>query len=108
MKLEDIIPNIEIRKRVYQVFGLIGLVIGAIQGRFASVPDATAPAWLGVALTVYAFLGTAGFAVSQANTVVPTAKIVGIPPAEPTATEAEYLIENPVGELPEYKGRHGI
>lgn len=96
MKLEDIIPSAAARKPIYQIFGLIGLILGAVQVAFTAIPDSSQPVWLGVALTVYAFLAAAGFTVSQANTVTPTATITDIPevpyvPAEalPEPTEFE-------------------
>lgn len=65
--LDDIIPDPAKRKPIYQVFGALGIVIGAVQVAFAAA-DAGQPVWLNVALAVYAFLGGAGFTVAQANT----------------------------------------
>lgn len=66
--LDQVIPNPKARKPIYQVFAAIGIIIGAIQVGFASIVDAGQPVWLTVALSVYAFLGAAGFTVAQANT----------------------------------------
>lgn len=66
--LNEIIPDPNKRKPLYQAFAGVGLLIGAVQIAFASIPDTTQPVWLTVALSVYAFLGAAGFTVAQANT----------------------------------------
>lgn len=71
MKLEQIVPNPNVRKPVYAVFAALGLALGAFQVGFASA-EAGQPTWLTVAMAVYAFLAGAGFAVSQANTVTPS------------------------------------
>ena len=70
--LDNVIPDGRVRKNIYRVFAAIGLGIGAVQAGFAAA-NAGQPLWLTVALSVYAFLGGAGFYVSQANT--PTARI---------------------------------
>ena len=67
-RLNEVIPDPKKRKPLYQVFAAIGLVIGAVQVAFASIPDAGQPVWLTASLSVYAFLGAAGFTVAQANT----------------------------------------
>ena len=64
--LTDIFPP-ETRSKIYWVFALIGLIIGAIQVGFASV-DVGQPTWLTVALAVYAFLGGGIGFTAQANT----------------------------------------
>lgn len=78
MKLEQIIPNPEVRKPIYSVFAGLGLILGAIQVGFASA-EVGQPVWLTVSMAVYAFLAGMGFTLSQANTVTPSAKqsIVG-------------------------------
>lgn len=65
--LENIIPDGRVRRIIYRVFGAIGLVLGATQVGFATA-ELGQPVWLAVSLAIYAFLGAAGFAVSQANT----------------------------------------
>lgn len=72
--LDDVIPDANKRKPIYQVFAALGLLIGATQVGFAAA-EAGQPVWLNVALAVYAFLGAGGFAVAQANTVTPTATV---------------------------------
>lgn len=47
------------RKYLYLGYFLVGVAFGAIQVGFAAVPDTAQPAWLTVALVVYAYLGTA-------------------------------------------------
>ena len=61
MTLDAIVPNPDIRKWIYRVFGFIGLVLGAVQVGFASTPGGIQPDWLTTSLAVYAFLGAAGF-----------------------------------------------
>lgn len=68
--LDQIVPDGTSRRIIYRIFAGTGLVLGATQVGFASA-QAGQPVWLTVALAVYAFLGAAGFTVSQANT--PTA-----------------------------------
>lgn len=63
-KLEEIIPNADVRKVVYQVFGVAGLLIGVLQVAMAG----DVPPWLDITLNVYAFLAAAGFGMSQAKT----------------------------------------
>lgn len=62
MLLVDIIPA-ELRKPIYAVYAVIGVVLGALQ--VALEPD---PAWLITALAVYTFLGGAIGALASANT----------------------------------------
>lgn len=86
--LENIIPNANVRKPIYQIFAAIGLLLGAIQVGF-STAEIGQPVWLTVAMGVYAFLAGVGFTVSQANTVTPTATIEGIDLSEPSAKHAK-------------------
>lgn len=65
--LDQVVPDGPVRKRIYQGFAALGILIGGTQVGFAAA-SAGQPVWLTVALAVYAFLGTAGFAVAQANT----------------------------------------
>ena len=67
MSLDQVITDASKRRPIYQVFAAVGLLIGATQVGFASA-SAGQPVWLTVALAVYAFLGSAGFVVAQANT----------------------------------------
>jgi heme O synthase-like polyprenyltransferase len=48
----------EVRKVVYNVFTVLGIVLGAIQVGIAALAAAQ-PDWLTVSLAVYAFLGGA-------------------------------------------------
>lgn len=53
--LADILPPAT-RKKLYAVYALIGVVLGAIQVGYGAA-SAGQPTWLGVALAVYSFLG---------------------------------------------------
>jgi len=62
--LTDIIPA-SVRRRVYAVFAVLGVVIGATQVGYAAA-DAGQPVALTVVLAVYAFVGGAlGFTAAQ-------------------------------------------
>lgn len=65
--LDDIIPAAA-RKKVYAVFALIGVILGAVQVAYASIASSGQPAWLTAALAVYAFLGGALGLTARANT----------------------------------------
>lgn len=56
-----------IRSKVYAVYAVLGLILGATQVGFAAA-EAGQPVWLTVALAVYAFVGGALGFVAQANT----------------------------------------
>lgn len=56
-----------IRSKVYAVYAVLGLVLGATQVGFAAA-ETGQPVWLTVALAVYAFVGGALGFVAQANT----------------------------------------
>lgn len=56
-----------IRARVYAIFGVLGLAVGATQVGY-SAADAGQPTWLTVVLAVYAFLGTGIGYTARANT----------------------------------------
>jgi hypothetical protein len=55
-----------VRRIIYTVYALAGVVLGAIQVGFAA-NDAATPAWLKTALAVLAFLGTAIGATAASN-----------------------------------------
>lgn len=74
--LENVFPNANVRKPIYQVFAAIGILLGALQVGFG-YGESGQPLWLNIAMGVYAFLAGVGFTVSQANTVKPTATIEG-------------------------------
>ena len=73
MRLDQIIPDNSIRKIIYQIFGALGIVLGAVQVALGSFTGAE-PEWFTAVWAVYGFLAGAGFTLSQANTVTPTAK----------------------------------
>lgn len=67
--LTDIVSP-ELRKKLYAIFGVIGLALGAVQVGFASA-GVDQPTWVQVALSVLAFVG-AGFGfTAAANTDAP-------------------------------------
>lgn len=106
MKLDQIIPDPNIRKRIYQVFGALGLVLTGTQAGFAAV-QAEQPAWLTVAFAVYGVFAVAGFATASANTEQGAITQVG-EPAEPIRP---LIVSNPDaqgGITPEvpYEPRH--
>lgn len=64
--LTDIFPT-EIRRKIYWVFALIGLILGGTQVGFSSA-ELGQPSWLTVLLAVYSFVGGAIGFTAQANT----------------------------------------
>lgn len=64
--LTDIIPA-GYRKRVYAVYAVIGVILGAVQVGFGAA-EAGQPDWLTVSLAVYAFLGGAVGVTAVQNT----------------------------------------
>ena len=74
------------RLRLYAVFVIVGVILGAVQVGTASLDNASQPDWLTVALVVYAYLGTAlGF--TAAVNVTPTANPAsGNPPEDSAGT----------------------
>lgn len=58
---------VEARKRLYPIYGCLGVILGATQVGFAAA-EAGQPTWLTVALAVYTFTGGALFGVAKANT----------------------------------------
>ena len=64
--LTDIFPP-EIRSKIYWVFALLGLILGATQVGFSSA-ELAQPIWLTVLLAVYSFVGGAIGFTAQANT----------------------------------------
>lgn len=65
--LDQVVPDGPIRKRVYQAFAAIGIILGGTQVGFAAA-GGEQPVALTVALAVYGFAAAAGFAKAQANT----------------------------------------
>lgn len=110
MKLDQIIPNENIRRVVYVVFGVLGLGLGVFQTVYASM-EQDQPAWLTASFAVYAYLAAAGFTVSTVNTpstVLPTAEETVLPedPAN-VGFEEEYPQEVPTaGADPVETARH--
>ena len=64
--LKDIITP-KIRKPLYAIYAVIGLVLGGTQVGF-SAAELGQPVWLTVALAVFAFVGTALGFTASANT----------------------------------------
>lgn len=58
------------RRRTYQVFWIVSLILGATQVGYAAA-DAGQPVWLTVALAVFAFLGVGIGYTAARNTPTP-------------------------------------
>jgi hypothetical protein len=58
------------RRRVYAVYAVFGLLIGAVQVSFGAV-NAVTPDWMKIALALYAFFGTAIGATAASNVSTP-------------------------------------
>lgn len=71
--LLDILPE-KVRKTVYGVWALVGLVVGGTQVGYLAAGDQ--PLWLTVALAVYGFVSTAIGATAAANTNVKHAPVI--------------------------------
>lgn len=65
--LYDLIPATQ-RKRVYAIFGLIGLILGAIVVGWTAVKHGDIPDWVTISVVVYNFLGVPFGALAAANT----------------------------------------
>lgn len=88
---DQIIPDENIRRKIYQALAAVGLLLGSIQVVFLST-QSDQPGWLTAALGVYTFLGGGSLVLSQANTR-PVAEKVS---AEPVV-EVEVITPGPVG-----------
>ena len=91
MNQDSIISNRKLRKNLYVVFAVLGVVFGAVQTAFVSA-SAEAPTWLDVAFQVYLYVGGAFGLLAAKNTVTPTAdkSIFGTDiPDDPEAKHAE-------------------
>lgn len=64
--LHDILTP-EVRKPIYAIYAILGLVIGATQVAY-SAAEAGQPTWLTVTLAVFAFVGTALGFTAASNT----------------------------------------
>lgn len=91
MKLDQIIPNENVRKVIYSVFGGIGLILSVIQSVYAS-QSLDQPGWLVGAFAAYGVLAAAGFTVSLGNT----------PSASPLVTGTGEVAEVELGEEVNY------
>lgn len=81
--LGNIVTDPVVRKVIYAVFVLAGLVIGATQVAYASIEGAGQPTWLTAALAVYAFLSIPIGSLALANApteaqVVPFAQALSV------------------------------
>ena len=67
----DLLKEIPARVRqwIYIVYGLVGLIVGAIAVAYAAV-DAAAPDWFRITLAVYALVGPA-VGVTAGSNVIP-------------------------------------
>lgn len=64
--LTDILTP-EVRKPIYAIYAILGVLLGATQVAYAAA-EAGQPVWLTVALAVFAFVGTALGFTAAANT----------------------------------------
>lgn len=67
----NVITNTTVRKVIYGVFAILGVVIGATQVGFAAIEGAGQPEWLTVTLAVYAFLSVPVGTLALTNTPAP-------------------------------------
>jgi uncharacterized membrane protein YhhN len=65
--LTDIVPASQ-RRRVYAIFGLVGLIAGAVQIAFLAI-DPDLPLWLNISIAVYNFLALPMSALATSNAV---------------------------------------
>ena len=79
MDLLKLIPP-NVRRWVYAIYGLVGLILGAISAAYGALGD-SAPDWLRIVLAVYAFVGTAIGATAGSNVSQPSDGDGGTPPA---------------------------
>jgi len=78
---EIVNSNPALRKRLYVVYAVVGLVLGSTQVGF-SAAEAGQPVWLTVALAVYAYVGVAfGFA-AQSKVDARPARVIGVDPGD--------------------------
>ena len=108
MTLKDFISGAA-RRRVYFVFALVGVVLGAVQVGFGAA-DAGQPVWLTVALAVFAFLsGAVGFT-ARANTdkadPAPAGPVLTPAAGFPVPGEHEPTAANPARYEPH--GKHAV
>lgn len=73
--LGAILP-VAVRKTVYALYGVLGIVISAVQVAYAAVPGGTQPVWLTVTLAVVAFLAAPVTALAVSNTPSPERAVV--------------------------------
>ena len=93
--LNDLDPKT--RKRIYQIFALVSLAIGAVAVAYSSIPGVDLPAWQIAAANVWAFIGTGIGYVAQSNTAPLT---TGEPAPEIAPEDTEAFAEaNPEFEL---------
>jgi len=68
INLGNIVSNATVRKIIYSLYVVAGVVLGAIQVGFASVESAGQPSWLTISLAVYAFLSVPLGSLALSNT----------------------------------------
>lgn len=66
--LGTVVTNPTVRKIIYGLYVVIGVIFGATQVGFAAIEGAGQPEWLTVALAVYAFLSVPVGSLALVNT----------------------------------------
>lgn len=66
--LGTVITNPNVRKVIYGIYIVVGVILGAIQVAFAAIEGAGQPDWLTVTLAVYAFLSVPVGSLALVNT----------------------------------------
>lgn len=66
--LGTVITNPNVRKVIYGIYIVAGVILGAVQVAFASIAGAGQPDWLTVSLAVYAFLSVPVGSLALVNT----------------------------------------
>lgn len=108
----------QVRRTIYLVYALVGIVLGAIQVAFATA-SVDQPAWFMITFAVYAYLGVAlgltAFSNTQPAPQIPISRLVDpvVPVAidptpevtERTETAATYL-QRDGGSLRKYDGEY--
>lgn len=66
--LGTVITNPNVRKVIYGIYIVAGVIFGAVQVAFAAIEGAGQPDWLTVTLAVYAFLSVPVGSLALVNT----------------------------------------
>lgn len=66
--LGTVVTNPVVRKAIYGIYIVTGVILGAVQVAFAAIEGAGQPDWLTVVLAVYAFLSVPVGSLALVNT----------------------------------------